>query len=151
MEKIGQGIMLMISLQMMDRRDLVNSVTELEDKVRPIKPSNVCQKVLRWVRGKSRSRFLTSFELNKPGMDSKNFSSESSSPRALMVQPKIRTSISDDCFDAVSSAFFSTLPNIQRLKRLCQISCLLSRIIRSQSRSSLIGMKPGLGLEENKE
>ena len=51
MELIGQGIMPIISLQMMARRVLIDPVTELEDKVRPIKPSNVCQKALhnKWV------------------------------------------------------------------------------------------------------
>jgi hypothetical protein len=76
--------MSIISLQMMTRRDLTDSVTELEDNVRPKNPFNVPKKVLRSFSGKSLSRWLTSFELNKPGMASKKVSSEASSPRALV-------------------------------------------------------------------
>jgi hypothetical protein len=71
--------MLTISLQMVSLRDLTDSVTELEDKVRPMKPSKARQNVSRCVRGISLSRSFTSFKLKMA------FSSKSSSPRALVV------------------------------------------------------------------
>ncbi len=107
----GTGIMFMISLQISTRRDLTDSVTELEDEVRPINPSTASQSLMRRVSGNFLSRHTTSVDLKKPGTASKKSSSESSSPRALSVQSKIRASISEDRSDALSSAAFSIPPH----------------------------------------
>src|SRR6266567_6267174 len=85
---------------MSTRRTFSESFTELDDQVRPKNPSNASLYFLKSPSRKSHSRCFTSFELKKPGMASKKFFSESSSPRVVIVQSKIRTSIFDDRSDA---------------------------------------------------
>src|SRR6266852_1600498 len=98
--------MLMISLQISTRRDSSDSVTNLDDVVRPMNPSNATQKSSRSFSGKTLWRF-TSLDLKKPGMASKNLSHEASSPRVLIVQSKMRMSTSNDSSDdVISSAAF---------------------------------------------
>src|SRR6267154_6852930 len=95
------------------RRAFSESLIELEVQVRCQNSSNEFASFWRSVCGTSVLRCSNVFELKKPGIDSKKFFSESSSPRVLTAQSKIRMSISDDRSDAVSSAALSTLPNIQ--------------------------------------
>src|SRR5260370_28684059 len=92
-------------------------MTELDGNVRPKNPFNASQNLLRRLSGNLLLRSLTNFELKKPGMASKKFDILSSSPRSSIVQRKMRTSISDNCSDAVSSAAFSTPPKIQPRER----------------------------------
>src|SRR6266567_7796546 len=93
-------IRLIAFVAMSSRRNFSESLTELDDQVRPKNPSNASLYFLKSSSGKSHSRYFTSFELKKPGMASKKFFSESSSPRVVIVQSKIWMSISDDRSDA---------------------------------------------------
>src|SRR6266478_5860499 len=111
-------------------------LTELDDKARPNNPFNAFQYLfgLRHVSLVYRRRafnafqylfrrylgnlwYFTSSELKKPGIASKNFSSVSSSPRALIDQRKMRRSIEPDRPNTIPSALFSRPPIIM-LKRL---------------------------------
>src|SRR5580698_4300677 len=105
----------MIFLQMVTRRDLSDSATELDEEVRPINSFSVAQNVVRSVSGKYLSISFVDSELKKPGMASKNSSSDLSSPRALIVQSKIRMSTFDDRSNMISSAAFST-PSVIQLR-----------------------------------
>src|SRR6266849_2070666 len=98
---------------MSSRRTFSESSTELDDQVRSKNPPNAFRNFRTTSTGKSFSRCFTSFELKKAGMASKKLFSESSSPRALIVQSKIWMSIFDDRFDTVSSAAFSTSSDVQ--------------------------------------
>src|SRR5258708_31926784 len=84
-------IALIAFMPMSSRRDLTDSATKLYDKVRHKNPLNEFQNTLRMSSGKC-PRCFTSFELKKPGIVSKNFSSASSSPRASIDQRKMRRS-----------------------------------------------------------
>src|SRR6266852_9288781 len=95
------------------RRTFSDSTTELNDKVRIKNPPSAFLKIWTSSTGERLSRCFTNFELKKPGIASKKLFSESSSPRALIVQSKIWMSIFDDRFDTVSSAAFSTSSDVQ--------------------------------------
>jgi len=90
-------------------------LTELDDKARPNNPFNAFQYLFRRYLGNL--WYFTSSELKKPGIASKNFSSVSSSPRALIDQRKMRRSIEPDRPNTIPSALFSRPPIIM-LKRL---------------------------------
>ncbi|KAH9989147.1 hypothetical protein BJV77DRAFT_1018623, partial [Russula vinacea] len=100
-----KGILFVISLQMLTRRVLTDSMTESDDKVRSMNLFNAPQNLLRTSSG--------NFELKKPGTASKNFSTLSSSPRTPIVQSKMRISNSDDRSATVFSTAPSKPPNIR--------------------------------------
>jgi len=76
---------------------------ELYEKVRSKNPSRACRNFIPIEEGRGT---LTIFERQNPGMVVKNASSAWSSSRATNICSMTEASISEDGFDAVSSATF---------------------------------------------
>ncbi|KAH9976564.1 hypothetical protein BJV77DRAFT_574029 [Russula vinacea] len=96
---------------MTSRLARTDSETELDEKVRFKNPCNACRSLVQTgkVSGKT-----VNFELQKPGMESKNVSNAPSSSKVSKIRLNIKESISDDGFEVISSAFLVYLAGSHR-------------------------------------
>src|SRR5258708_10332764 len=103
---LGPSMVWEASKPMMSREDLTDSGIVVDRKVSSKNSYNASLNTSRSAVGRLVGKSLTHLELEKSGMDPKNFSSASSSFREFNVDCRIRASISDDCFKEI----FSTGP-----------------------------------------